>query len=268
MRFDYYGATIRDTPDAVVSAISEQLGAEVREARGMHSYEKMHELVTSTGVACRVLSGGRNPYPHAFASGEDCDDFVPLVRAQWPDLHSVSRVDAEQDWDGDGAWDALVEQLLTLADEKSLRIDQQGDWIRAEAGRTLYLGARTSPTRVRCYEKGIQLRQQVTSGADDISPDWVRLEVQSRPVGTAKWVAAKATPDEVWGYSAWSRELVLRCFGLDVPRVAMHVYREASDVRARYFMLRQYRAVLARLAEEQGSWAAAGEWLGRMVDRA
>ena len=264
VRFDWYAATVRDDPDSVLSGLSLDLGAEVVAGRALHGYETGWDLKAGGSVVARMLCGGRNGAPHVWASGDDTGPLVAAVRARWPRLHRVSRMDAAQDFDGQGTWERLYRACLALADERGLKIDQAGDWHRGLAGRTFYVGGRRSAVFVRLYEKGKQLRGLALDGGLDISADLVRLEVQVRPEGAARDRAALGEPEEAFGYADWSRELARQVLGLDVERVHIRERRESDDDRALAWLVRQYGEHLERLAEQRGGWAAAGEELRRV----
>lgn len=265
MRFDFYGSTIRDTPDAVISSLADRLGASVTTGHGLNGFDHTNELRIGREVVGRVLHGGVNPYPHAFASGEHTDAFVPIVRELWPLMHTVSRADVAEDFDQGDAWDLLLRECLAMAESKSLAIDQQGDWVRGEAGRTFYVGARSSPSRVRLYEKGKQMRGLVATPAEaeKVSLGWVRLELQVRPVKEGKWAASTAAPEELWGYSGWTKALAVRCLEMDVDRYSNPWRVGSTDALAWGYLLRQYGPLMLREEQRLGSWEAFGEKLRR-----
>lgn len=270
MRFDWYAATIDAPPNVILGTLVERMGAHgVESTRGLHGYTEGWEIKGENGTVARVLAGGRNPHPHAWASGSDTDAFVEAVRSSWRDSHTVSRMDSAEDFQGAGAdtWERLNAMCLAIADEQRLKVSQAGDYHRLRDGRTLYVGSKKSPVFLRLYEKGKQLRSQVTEGADLIPDDWCRLEVQVRPAKDAKRAAAHVSPEQAWGFAAWTAQLAERCIGLDVPRVQMHVWREADDARALWFMARQYGLMLKRLRADLGDWAAVGQCVGEVIDR-
>ena len=264
MRFDWYAATVRDGPDSVLETLSRDLGAEVVAGVALHGYDTGWDLKAGGSVVARMLCGGRNGAPHVWASGDDTGPFVSAVRARWPNLHRVSRMDAAEDFDGEGAWDWLYRVSLALADERGLKIDQAGDWHREIAGRTFYIGGRKSAVSARLYEKGKQLRGLALDGGADISADLVRLEVQVRPEGAARDRAAFGEPGEAFGYADWTRELARQLLGLDVERVHIRERRESDDERAIEWLVWQYGEHLERLAEQRGGWASVGDELGRV----
>jgi DNA relaxase NicK len=264
VRVDWYAATVRDDPESVLATLSGDLGAEVVEGRALHGYETGWDLKAGGSVVARMLCGGRNGAPHVWASGDDTGALVSAVRGRWPRLHRVSRMDAAEDFDGEGTWDRLYRVSLALADERGLKIDQAGDWHREVAGRTFYIGGRKSAVFARLYEKGKQLRGLALDGGADISADLVRLEVQVRPEGPARDRAAFGEPEEAFGYADWTRELGRQVLGLDVDRVHIRERRESDDERAIAWLVRQYGEHLERLAERCGGWASVGDELGRV----
>lgn len=267
MRFDWYAATIQAPPLEVIGTLKEAFGAEVKSTRGLHGYKEGFDIVGPSGTLAKVLSGGKNGDPHAWASGEDTDQFVELVREVWPDGHTVTRMDSAEDFQGGGleTWEKLNNACLSVADSLRLKVSQAGDYHRLEDGRTLYVGSRKSPVFIRLYEKGKQLRAKVSYGAELIPDDWCRLEAQIRPQKEAKKVAAYVTPEQAWGFSSWTTELAKRCMSLNVPRVKMRVWREADDERAFNFMVRQYSNMLKRMSIDLGSWECVGLQISEAV---
>lgn len=260
MRFDYYAATIHDRPQDVIERFADRLGAvAVDEARGLQGYAATAVVRTPYGSPVRILHGGVQQWPHVVASGQACDDVVPVLRECWP-AHQVSRVDSEQDFEGANAWDVLLDACLEEAAASRLKLDQRGDWLTsgAESGRTLYVGAPTSEVRARLYEKGKQLRIG--------RPDLVRLETQDRPVKEQRWTAATLSPEEVWGLAKWTRRLQVRVTGLEVPRVALETVRIEGWQKAVAHAARQYARHFELLRRSVGSWEAAGEYLGQLVE--
>jgi DNA relaxase NicK len=269
VRFDWYAATVKAQPRELLAGLCDAYGpgASVEPSRPLHGYERGCEIAAGGMVRARVLYGGRNGDPHAWACGEDTDAFVHVVRSRWgAGQHVVTRCDAAEDFDAPGAFDALGSMALAIADERGLKVHHNGDWHRGVEGRTIYVGSRKSSVFVRLYEKGKQLRSQLNYPGQGISRDWVRLEAQVRPEKEARAYAASMAPVEAWGLAAWTRELCAVACGSVVPRVRMHVWREADDERAFRFMCRQYGPMLARLRGELGDWACVGKTIGETVE--
>lgn len=270
MQIDAYAATIHEHPSHLVEALCAGLHGEPRNARGMHGYTQGWEIASrgSGDVLARVLAGGRNPHPHAWAQGDDAQGFAQLVRDTWPGAHHVTRIDAAQDFEAPGTYERLRDLFRGVISAKRIR----GREIVPEdldEGRTFYGGAPSSDLRVRLYEKGKQLRAQLPPGLqDNISPDRVRLEAQARPQKEARVFAASCTPEQVWGFSAWTQELAHQAMDLDVPRVVGRSWRESDDDRAFRFMIRQYGPLLQRLEQDLGSWCVVGKTIGAAIQDA
>lgn len=270
MQIDAYAATIKEHPGQLVEALCHGLQGVPRSTRGMHGYTQGWEIV-STGsgdVLARVLAGGRNEHPHAWAQGDDAQGFARLVRDTWPEAHHVTRIDAAQDFEAPGTYERLRDVVRGVIASKRIR----GREIVPEdldEGRTFYGGAPSSDLRVRLYEKGKQLRAQLPPALQEqVSQDRVRLEAQARPQKEARFVAASCTPEQVWGFAAWTQELAAQAMALDVPRVVGRSWRESDDERAFRFMIRQYGPLLQRMEQDLGSWCVVGKTIGAAIEDA
>lgn len=264
-RFDWYAATIREDPDDIIRALEDTFSAEAVPCRAKNAYLEARELRREDRTVATVLYGGPNGWPHVWASGDNAPKFAELCRLVWRDDHHVTRMDSAVDYDDSTAWDALYGILRATADERRLKLATVGDWLRPGSpdGRTLYVGSFKSPVFVRLYEKGKQMRAQEPTRR--YSDDWVRLEVQVRPQKDARFSAATATPADAWGYARWTTDVAAEAFALDVERVQAYEDREADDERALFYLVKQYGAVLGRLAESLGSWDRVGaDLLGRV----
>lgn len=281
-RFDWYAASINVGVERLRDTLARDLRATVTPEdgarHGFHFREVARDVEGRT--VATILHGGNGDIPHAFASSDSAHTFAGIVRHYWPDRHRVSRVDAALDFDGPGTWTKLLDVCHGIAagvklpgDDRSrvtkVRTGQMGDWFHGEHGRTFYLGSFKSAVLVRLYEKGIQLIEDAQKHGilrDDISRDAVRLEVQVRPDGDSKRLAASATPLEVFGYAGWSRELLRRVQGVDVQRVHIKERRDSDKERALQWMVHQYGAHLLAEVAELGSWHALGDALRRRME--
>lgn len=269
MRFDAYAATIQEHPIELVQYLAHGLHGQPRSTRGMHGYTQGWEIA-STGsgdVLARVLAGGRNPHPHAWAQGDATEQFVQLVRDGYQGRHHVTRMDACEDFDAPGAYEILrttVRDIITPRGIKGREIVPED----IDEGRTFYAGSPKSDVRLRLYEKGKQLRAQAPAEAlEEISPNLVRLEPQVRPQKESRKAAAYCTPAQVFGFSAWTHDLALKALELDVQRVQTKPWREPDDERAFRHMLRMYGPLLERLQADFGSWCVVGKTIGEAIER-
>lgn len=266
MRFDWYAGTVQGlkNPMFVVGALRELLPvAEIHEARGLHGYRQRFRLLGRDGGELASVMVGGIEHPHAWASGQETPAFVDAFRTAYP-RHRVTRMDAAEDFDCEGSYDALrgvCKSVRERARVKGREIvpDQPED------GRTYYLGSPSSPARTRLYEKGLQERARAIGDPSAISAHWTRLEAQVRPQKAARDTAATATPEQVWGYAQWLQTLAAESMGLDIPRVQGRIWQPSDDERALAFMVSQYAGHLDRLRRDLGDWACVGLQLGQMV---
>jgi hypothetical protein len=134
-------------------------------------------------------------------------------------------------------------------------------------GRTLYLGAVSSHTRLRIYDKAEELRQKFAADPArllTIPAELARLEVQVRPqTPAAKAAAAKVDPVVLMGSAAWTRELMRQVSGIELhPFEAGKDWRQSDDDRAYAALLAQYGGLLRRRCADHGSWECLGLQIG------
>jgi hypothetical protein len=282
MRFDWMQATVREDALRLVETLAAGLDADVTDGRGMNGYTRSFRLQKGGDTVGTVLAGGRNGNPNAFASGDATDAFVPVLRAAYAGDHYVTRMDCAEDLCAPGLFDELTNIARAIADEKKLRLRTDGDWLREIDGRTLYIGAPTSPVRVRIYEKGKQLlstqrstgvlrtaRADVSGGlhldtSGEPDPNWVRVEAQVRPTKEAREAASAVSPEGGWGYAAWTQEFAARVLDVNVERVVQQTWRQSDADRALAFMVAHYGATAEHFATQLGSWEAFGEMFGTL----
>jgi len=280
MRFDWYAATIPDTPNRVISTLADGLGAEPVPGRAMHGYTQGIDFQhPDRGTVARLLCGGnRGANPNAWASGDDTDKFVSLVREAWPARHYVTRMDAAQDTSEPGCFDRLRAECRSVAESRGMRFPAIEDPLNPGHGRTQYIGSRKSRVFGRLYEKGKQLLERAhlsaLSGAYVIDQDTgevqqvddlTRLELVVRPEKEGRELAAVCTPEQAWGFTDWSQELAARVFDLQLHQVYVRHRKGTADDATLAWMCQQYRHILNRLADRSGGWCGAGERIGQLV---
>jgi len=264
-RFDWYQATVKADVRALFGPLGEVAGTGAKWSpmrKAPHGYGFGQTLDDESGHVARVWWGGSHENPHVVASGEMSPKVADLLRGQWPDAHSVSRVDVCVDYSDPGAYDRLQSLALKVAEDHKVKVGTAGDHLLTKEGRTLYLGSTTSHTRLRVYDKAAELRSQFASQPvklAEIPRELARLEVQVRPQTTlAKSAASKADPVALMGSARWLRELMRDVSGLELePFQARQVWRQSDDVRAYSAMLAQYGGLLSRMGAEQG-WECLG----------
>jgi hypothetical protein len=258
IRFDAYTATTKaakfhDLVGLLIGAAGDEYST--NQGHGFHTFGHRIAVKDSSGseVGAVQWGGRQGELSMIEVKGEKTPQVAQALREQY--WHRVTRVDACADFDAVGAFDRLLGPCLDVKKEFRLKGSKLGDWEDfPEDGRTLYLGAPSSVTRVRLYEKGKQ-KEYVHLEREN----WVRIEVQVRPLKDAKASFATVSPADVWGASAWSRELAGRVLHEHIdPHPAGTVYRLSERDTALRWMCKQYGAHLLGLAAELGSWDCVG----------
>lgn len=289
MHFDWYQATIDDSPRRVVDAVA-TLGDGLQSAEIMarkYRYKSGFAIYSDVdGIIAHVLYGGNGDKPHAFSSGVNSQRFSSLVRHVWPDDHVVTRLDVAQDFNDSSAYGRIKKVAKRIAKEHRMRFSSIEDELNKGVGRTQYIGSATSEYRGRLYEKGLEQLAKLelmskgsfirdneqfivnTVTGELVRPeDWVRLELQARPkCKEARLIAAKATPEQVWTFTDWSYCLAKEVFSLALERMYMKTRKISKDEEAIRWMCQQYGAVLSRVCFDLGGWDKLGQFIGEIVN--
>lgn len=248
MKFDWYQASVPGVrPEVVMDALkaSDYYGdwEQIRPGKG---YDQAAQLLVGDQVVCKVNYGGQNAQygANVIGSGMSAAKVANVLREHFP-AHSVSRVDACEDYHHADVYDYLRKKALRIAKEHKVQCREIVKPVTdMDDGRTLYLGATTSVVSSRIYEKGKQL------GCGD---EWVRAELQVRPQKLMKYAAASLSPEALWGMAKWSLAMVQMMGKKDVQRVDVQVYQPSDHERAYRFMLKQYRRVFEKMLQTHGS---------------
>lgn len=255
-QFDWYQATVPASPEAVIAELLANLpsGAERINGKGFNSFAARADLCHDSEVFTTVMHGGVNPHPNVKATGDHAPALAGVLRHRWRD-HRVSRLDVAVD----GRGETLFDDVVRLMSEVGRAHRVKGEKIipdDLDDGSTYYLGGRTSPLRVRCYEKGKQLFKETGDPVWRNFFDWTRIELQVRPEKGFKSVAASMEPEDFWGCGRWTRDLASGILDLQPEAVAMKPTRIADHERAVRGLIQQYGNTLERHAQRLGSWSA------------
>lgn len=262
MNFDWYGASVDAGVDETAGeAVGAFPGSTLERSRARHGFAHGAQVKRDGAVCAEVMWGnlGRPLDDSCYVVGTGCHAIAVAGWLRlWKPVHRVSRVDVAEDYTGEGCWDRLSKVVLDVADEHGIAVEHAGDHHRAIAGRSLYLGGRSSVVREICYEKGIQI------GGDR---NHVRLELRVRPGSRdAKFKAASMGPTDLYGSSVWSRALAQRLGHPDIAKTSLGtVYREQDTNRAMNWMMKQYAPALLAKCQELGSWANLGNYIGEKI---
>lgn len=208
-----------------------------RPVPGRYGYSRGWQM-TREGVGIATVYERKDRPDFVVATGEDSGLVAGALRRLAPG-HTVPRADVCEDFAGGQAFFRRTHELVTeQLRGRVVLTDFIQTGPKGEAA-TLYVGAKTSETRVRMYEKG---KEDPTYPADT-----VRLEVQVRPGKPhRKAYAGSLAPEGFWGFSRWSRWLLEEVTGMQAP---------AAPARSR------------RLTDLEGSIEAlAHQYGGRLIE--
>lgn len=262
-RFDWYQATIQESAESVASWAKQVwpdgIMRPCKPKNGTaHAFQMcLGELVVMTAM----WGGGMEGHGvNAFASGCDAPFFAEQVRRRWP-IHRVTRADVAIDVDSAGAWDWAFALLKRIAEEFKLKTRHEGDYHRAEDGRSFYLGGRQSVVRCVAYEKGKQIPELEM-------PDLVRIELRIFPKDRQSGeCVGMVRPSGLFGCSKWSAALGAYLDSeTSMPRVVIGTRWNKSDrAKAIRALVKQYGGHLGELCGELGGWDEVGLHLGELI---
>ena len=249
-RFDWYQTTIDRDPQAVYTGLSLALGAtSLENVRGVNGFTQGVSVKRDEESLAVVYFGGRNPLPNVKTTSWATDDVAPAIRALWPTRHEVTRVDSAADFDEPDGYLRVAYVLGRYAKRRGIYIETKTSTRNGVTAATTYLGAASSRVRLRLYQKGLKDRQDGL----EASEDWYRCELQIRPTGDGRVVAATVTPDGAWGFSSWSRAIAEEVMSISPDPIVMQPRREPDYMRAIRALRTQYGSILARALEVEGS---------------
>lgn len=278
MRFDWYQATVMADPAQGIKELSrlgdslspcDNLAKKYRYNQGFHVRHR------DKGNVATILMGGSNgSHFHAWASSENTDDFVSLVRDQWGSSHSVTRADPAEDFVEEGVTKRMLLLMKRVAKRHRLKFARRMDMLDKTAGITQYMGSDSSDYKVRGYEKGYEQLSKVdavlgrtgfsldrdnilitnTLTGEMIRPkDWFRLELQIRPrQEESRALLATLTPEQAWGCTTWTTELAQEAMALDLERIVMRTRKHSAFDESVSWACRMYGKVFVQLANERG----------------
>jgi hypothetical protein len=241
MRFDAYSASIRDVDfKQVYGTLSDQMGGILTKGPALRRFGSTVQIDVEGHTAGWVGFDGGNGLVYLEGKGQTTPQWAQAIRDLWPD-HGCPRADVCTDYNEPGAFDAL---MGLVRDVKGPRV--WGGFVALPddptEGKTWAAGKRGAPAYLRLYEKGKQPDHLM-----DGKPDWVRLEGEFRPhTALHKVAAARLSPMEFWGLTAWSKrvgEAVTQC---QIERLE-EIERKYSHDKTTLYLARTFR----RFWEEQ-----------------
>lgn len=284
MRFDWYEASLLGDPVRGLESIR-TLGDSVHACDGLAKRYNYRQGFTvqhrELGTVATVLMGGNarkdgREHFHAWASSDNTDNFVSLVRDTWPGLHLVTRADPAEDFIEEGITKRMLPVMKRVAKKHRLKFARRMDMIDKTAGLTQYMGSDTSDYKVRGYEKGFEVVGKIdvlmgkcsipkeglriinTMTGELIRPqDWFRLELQMRPREEgARELLSTLSPTDAWGCTAWTRDLALETMALDLQAVLMRSKKHSTLDEREGWMCMHYHSVFEQRVKEKGELEA------------
>lgn len=241
MQFDWYQATISAPHQVIIDQVMASLD-------GAHDVEHLDHggkgykgtaLIRDRGqdTLATLLYASKSASPNLKGTSHNAVPVANLIRRHWP-VHSVSRLDVAEDMTADGLFDNIEDRMRKIARGHSIESGKVIVPDVAAKGRTYYVGAASSATMVRLYEKGLH---EIGRGNADADPNHVRLEIQARPQKAAKQRFATIEPASVWGSSKWTQHLAQEVMALDVQRLHLRPREETDLEMTTAHVAHQYR---------------------------
>lgn len=257
-----------------VVELARRLDATLEPGPLLNGYQESYRVVREGECLVQCLTGGTGSA--AGSSMFDCAhtaaELYPILQEMFP-AHSVSRLDACEDYSGEGAWDTLEAIVTRICTEHGIMMSPFGgghrrpDGTRDETkGRSWYCGSKSSPFRVVLYEKGLE---QIAKGIPD-DPTRVRLELRIRPSSKAKHElgALRLVPSDLFGMSRWGKALGNALGAQGVPRVYIgSVWKPNEQEQVALKIVKMFDRGLEQLLEQAGSAEAVGVLLFEVQEK-
>ena len=232
MRFDAYAASINGHElGHVAECLSASLNGVVCRGNPMRRFSSTLNIHTGHRTAAWVGQDASTGAIYVEGKGDTSPELAKALRAYFPE-HSAPRIDVAEDYDGPEAFDAL--QRIVRAN-KGQRV--KGGYVAlpddVQDGKTWAAGVRGGVGYLRLYEAG-KHPDRVHLGR----PHWVRAELECRPhYSRDKRAAARMTPLEVFGMSAWTQKVGEALTQVSIPRFEPEVRQFSHDKTQRYVAL-------------------------------
>jgi DNA relaxase NicK len=196
-----------------------------------------------------VRSGGQNPHPFVECKGEASPFVCGFLRGRYD--HNPSRIDVCEDRRAAGLFHRLHRLSKRIAKRYGIQWRPEGDWSTPDAGRTIYIGSRSSQLMVRIYEKGIKFAKDSGAPTTDELRNWIRIEVEFKPQNpVSRRLARTIEPSAIWGSAQWLADFAQEAFAMEAERININQRRESDQARALRFMGSQYGGHLRALYSE------------------
>lgn len=253
MRFDAYAGNIAGPSlDDVAEVFRYQIGATVSLGTPRRRYGQVLEVNVGGRTAVWVGRDHGNDLIYFEGKGETTPDVVEAVRASFPH-HTCSRGDTCIDHDEEGAFECL-HHIIKVG--KGPRV--YGGFARLSDdptdGRTYEAGKRGGVAYCRLYEAG-KVQDRLHFGR----PNWCRTEFEIRPhYARDKVAAASMSPEQMLGFSAWTKNLGEVLLATNIPRFEPEE-RHTSFDKTRLYLARAFRRHWEQSKEDGQDWVCIGK---------
>lgn len=257
-----------------VVELAHRLDATIEPGPLLNGYQESYRLVKEGECVVQCLTGGTGGAEGSsmFDCAHTASEVYPILQEMFP-VHGVSRLDACEDYSGEGAWDTLEGILARICTEHNVTMSPFGgghkrpDGTRDQTqGRSWYCGSKNSPFRVVLYEKGLE---QIAKGIPD-DPTRVRVELRIRPTSRAKHQLGEMqlVPINLFGMSRWGKALGNALGAQGVPRVHIgSVWRPNEQEQVALKIVRMFDRGLEQLLDQSGSAEAVGRLLFEVQEK-
>jgi hypothetical protein len=284
MKWDFCSATIWGHDEAgpdgndrfgdLLSTFRDRLGAVIETGQPINGYAIAFNLVRDGEQIMRALAGGTGSAAGStlLQAENTAQEVYPLIQELFP-RHGVSRLDAAEDYRGEGVYARLESMLTEVCTRNKVAMSPFGEGhIRpdgtrdATKGRSWYCGSKNSPVRIVLYEKGLQ---QLALGIP-ADPTWTRLEVRIRPSSKMKHIigASNLQPSELFGMSRWTSEVGQYMGMSDIKRMQIgSIWRPSEQEALALKICRMFGTALDALLVDQGSPEKVGQCLFEALEK-
>lgn len=210
---DQEGPTGEMLFDLAVVELAKRLDGIIETAENLNGYRLAVQITRKGEKLVHCLTGGAGSAKGSsqFIAASTASEVYPVLKDMFP-RHSVSRLDACEDYSGEGTWSMLEGMLTKVCARHGVSMAPYGeghtrpDGSRDKTkGRSWYCGSKASPFRIVLYEKGLE---NMAKGIPD-DPTKVRLEVRVRPSSKAKEMVGTydLKPADLLGFSRWGKDV-------------------------------------------------------------
>lgn len=278
MKWDYASVTIwgldEPGPDGedkfpkVMVELTNRLRGEIVMGENLNGYQQAYKIMRGGELILQCLTAGTGSAAGSsqFIAASTADEVYPIFQELYPN-HSVSRLDAAEDYCGAGTWDKLEAMLTKVCGENKISMSPFGeghrrpDGTRDETkGRSWYFGSKSSQFRIVLYEKGLE---QLAKGVP-ADPTWCRLETRVFPKSRAKALLGMMhlKPADILGFSRWGVEVARYMGNEEIKRIAIGSVWKPNDIeQVALKIVRMFDKGIEHLMEREGSAEAVGRLL-------